>query len=179
MSRRSRRIERLFPRLLTDGYERYSPQDFNYNCASFAAGDTFRWWDGYGLGSGYYWPPSAQKGSLFKHLISAYKAVGFENCDKNTKLEMGYEKVALYMDDNGEWTHVSRQRTDGWWESKLGESEDIVHRLPESLAGPDPAYGTIQLVMRRSLVLGAIARSKIRKEAIQLRLLKYGGVKLR
>ena len=29
------------------------------------------------------------------------------------EIESGYEKVALYADDQGEWTHVARQLPDG------------------------------------------------------------------
>lgn len=174
MSRRSRRIERIFPRIVHDGYELRSREDFSYNCIAFAAGDLFQLWDGYGGGTGTYWPDPHQRGCMFKHLIYAYEAVGFRKCNRDTRLEHGFEKVALYMDESGEWTHAARQRQDGWWESKLGEWDDIIHRIPESLTGPEPAYGTIQLVMARSITLSARARYSIRRLAVSEGRLRFG-----
>ena len=45
------------------------------------------------------------------------------------------EKVALYADDQGNWTHAALQLPDGWWTSKLGPDEDILHRTPQALLG--------------------------------------------
>jgi hypothetical protein len=48
--------------------------------------------------------------------------------------EPGYEKVAIYAAPDGTPTHVARQLTSGLWSSKLGQLQDIQHRL-EDLAG--------------------------------------------
>ena len=67
---------------------------------------------------------------------------------RRDELEAGHEKVALYADDQGEWTHVARQLPDGWWTSKLGPDEDILHRTPQALAGD--LYGQVQAIMKRT-----------------------------
>ena len=45
-------------------------------------------------------------------------------------------------------THAARQLPDGWWTSKLGPDEDILHRTPQGLAGD--LYGHVRMVMKRS-----------------------------
>jgi hypothetical protein len=64
-------------------------------------------------------------------------------------LELGYEKVALYADGNGEWTHAARQLADGWWTSKLGPDEDILYQTPQALVGD--LYGQVHAIMRRTM----------------------------
>jgi hypothetical protein len=55
--------------------------------------------------------------------------LGYAPC-AGDELEAGLEKVALYADEHGEWTHAAPQLPDGWWTSKLGPEEDILHRTP-------------------------------------------------
>ena len=57
-------------------------------------------------------------------------------------------KVALYADEWGGWTHAARQLADGWWTSKLGPAEDILHRTPSALVGV--VYGEVREFMKRA-----------------------------
>src|SRR4051812_16315721 len=111
MMRGSRLIARVFPFIQPNSYERHSYPTRAYNCIAYAAGDIFAWWDPYG-----YWP-NADAGERLGHLIEAFKTVGFADCGQNCLPEPGYEKVALYQDVDGKWTHAARLRPDGWWES--------------------------------------------------------------
>lgn len=74
--------------------------------------------------------------------------MGYVVCDNET-LESEFEKVVLYVDKDGLWTHAAKQCDDGQWTSKLGSLEDIIHRTPDAVAGPDPAYGEIACYMKR------------------------------
>ena len=76
-----------------------------------------------------------------------FAALGYAPCGGD-ELEAGHEKIALYADDQGEWTHAALQLPDGWWTSKLGPDEDIFHLTPQALVGD--LYGQVQAIMKRS-----------------------------
>ncbi len=82
----------------------------------------------------------------------AFELVGFEQCESPDH-EPGFEKVAIYADDDGAPTHAARQLEDGRWASKLGDWEDIEHESPENLESGThmrSKYGEVALVMRRN-----------------------------
>jgi hypothetical protein len=62
------------------------------------------------------------------------------------ELEAGFEKIALFANDQGQPKHAARQLSDGHWTSKLGKSEDIEHALHD-LTGV--LYGSVVLIMKR------------------------------
>ena len=73
-------------------------------------------------------------------------SLGYEEGD-DFGLEVGVEKVAIFVDENFLPTHAARQLQDGTWTSKLGEGEDIMHVQLEHVSGR--IYGIPVLVMRR------------------------------
>jgi hypothetical protein len=133
-------LEEAFPNLAADGYVVASPKTRAYNCVAWAAGDASRWWE-----PGIYWP--GPSGDDLASLVGLFTALGYAPC-AGDGLEAGHEKVALYADDRGEWTHAARQLSDGWWMSKLGPDEDILHRTPHALVGD--LYGQVQAIMKRA-----------------------------
>ena len=135
----SAELEGAFPGLATDGYVVASPKTHAYNCVAWAAEDASRWWE-----PGIYWP--GPLGDDLAALAGLFAALGYAPCEGD-ELEAGHEKVALYADDQGEWTHAARQVPDGWWTSKLGPDEDILHRTPQALVGD--LYGQVQAIMKR------------------------------
>lgn len=140
-------LEAQLPNLKKSAYKVMSPDTGSYNCIAFAARDESRYWDSSGIPlPGYYWPPEAQRGSTIDALQSAFAAIQYVRC-AGSQYEPEYERVALYADANGTWTHAARQRDDGLWESKLGDSFDIRHKNPHSLIGPE--YGMVWGYMRR------------------------------
>lgn len=159
MSWRIGRIEDLFPNLVSEGYRGNSVPDAAYNCIAFAAGDFRRVWDGFGCGDGSFWPDGAIQGVSIVQLVGAFRAEGFEVCS-NGNPEDGSEKVVLYVDDEYEWTHAARLRPDGWWESKVGELEDILHKTPRALEGTE--YGRAFVYLKRSLEMCEKVRIKYR-----------------
>jgi hypothetical protein len=132
-------LEGAFPSLAAEGSVVASPKTHSYNCVAWAAGDVSRWW-----GPGIYWP--GPPGDDLAALAGLFAALGYAPC-VGDDLEASHEKIALYADDQGEWTHAARQLPDGWWTSKLGPDEDILHRKPEALVGD--LYGQVQLIMKR------------------------------
>lgn len=95
---------------------------------------------------GYYWPDGADRGDGPDSLRSAFEKIGYEICTSQD-LEPGYDKVALYIDDDGFWTHAAKQREGGDWSSKLGNSEDIAHQTPHCFGGS--IYGNVCYYMKR------------------------------
>lgn len=62
----------------------------------------------------------------FDSLQRMVDRIGVELCD-NGLLEAGFEKVAVYADANGFWSHMAKQEDNGEWSSKLGRLEDVRH----------------------------------------------------
>jgi hypothetical protein len=140
-------LEKIFPNLLSAGYSPKSAKSLVYNCIAFAAGDETRKWVGF-REEGYYWPGGAKEGHTLDALISAFEQLKYAVCESDA-LEPDHEKIALFVDKDGFWTHAAKQAEDGQWLSKLGNLEDIVHRTLEAVAGPDPAYGQVACLMKR------------------------------
>jgi hypothetical protein len=147
MNSEEENIKRLFPRLNYDHFKVTSEEDINYNCVAWAAmEDKTRFWQPF-WGAPYrqyYWPAGVPR----KLSMDAYKALferlGYEVCSEAT-YEKDYEKVALF-EKRGFFSHVAHQSKDGIWKSKLGDLQDIEHKL-ESLIGK--TYGDIVMVMRK------------------------------
>jgi hypothetical protein len=150
MTDQLRHLESIFPDLAAAGYDPKSEKSGAYNCIAYAVGDETRKWAAY-REVGYYWPDGAKEGHNLDALISAFEQLEYAICPDET-LESECEKVALYVDEDGLWTHAAKQCEDGQWTSKLGNLEDIIHRTPQALAGIDPAYGRVACIMKRRRV---------------------------
>ena len=136
-------LERIFPSLSPDNYQRTSDYTPAYNCIAWAAGSTTEWW---WPSPNYYWPHSAPREPTISAGIKAFATLNYTRCS-NTKLESGIEKVALYALDNT-LTHAARQLEDGNWTSKSGREIDIMHVTLESLCGKE--YGEVACFMQRT-----------------------------
>ncbi|HET6882740.1 MAG TPA: hypothetical protein VFI31_21410 [Pirellulales bacterium] len=95
---------------------------------------------------GYYWPPGADQGDGPEALQSCFAQIGYESCDDGNP-EDGFEKVALYVDSDGMWSHAAKLEADGEWASKLGEIEDIRHQSEHCFE--NSLYGNVFGYMRR------------------------------
>ncbi|MEG3858797.1 hypothetical protein QT974_06710 [Microcoleus sp. herbarium12] len=73
--------------------------------------------------------------------------LGYEIC-KDDLLEVGYQKIAIYVDLNGIPTHAARQLVNGKWTSKLGWLEDMEHEL-DGLVGD--RYGVVGQILKRAV----------------------------
>lgn len=137
-------IEELFPNLKATGYRPTSKKTPAYNCIAWAAGRDDRWWE---PAVGYYWPIAGVQMGTVKAAVQMFEHFGFKIC-KKPDLEDGYEKVAIYGQDE-EYTHAARQLPSGKWTSKLGFLEDIEHDILEGLVGVE--YGLVAHVMKRAI----------------------------
>src|SRR5215831_14076132 len=92
-------LESLFPNLKANEYQLTSPASIDYNCIAWAAEDDTTWWwpDAFG---GYYWPPQAPRTETIQAFIAAYSLLGYEPCS-NAEQELGYEKLAIYVNVQG------------------------------------------------------------------------------
>ena len=130
-----------FPNLHNEGFTVVDLPSDLYNCIAYAAGDTSRWWD---HTARRYWPSYATRSKLIESLQEVFTGLGFEECDDGS-FEPGYQKVALYEEDEGTWQHASLQMPNGAWRSKMGEGPVIEHRSPESLSGGPYGHPTIHM----------------------------------
>lgn len=136
-------IDGAFPRLASDGYSETSPADLLYNCVGWAAGDTSRWW---WPDEASYWPEGARREWSLDAFVAAFATLGYEPCESDG-LESGFEKVVIYVREDGRPTHMARQLPSGRWTSKLGESEDIEHTSVRGVEGD--IYGDCKKILRR------------------------------
>ncbi len=136
-------LERAFPNLRGSGYVITSPQDKNYNCIAWAAGDTSRhWWPT----PFSYWPPGVARELTQTAFEEAFRRLQYEPC-ADGGIEDRFEKVALYANQSGAPTHMARQLESGAWTSKLGPSEDIRHNSVGAVEGS--IYGSVARYFRR------------------------------
>jgi len=140
-------METFFPGLQTSQYKVTSPATISYNCISWAAGDTEKWWwpDPFDQ---YFWPSGILRKESINAFVNAFEFLGYSIC-KDGNYETGYEKVAIYAKIDGRPTHAARQIDSGKWTSKIGQLEDIEHSI-NSLSGD--IYGEPIVYMKRPKV---------------------------
>jgi hypothetical protein len=145
----SQEIEKQFPKLKFSDYKLTSQDTIDYNCVAWAAEDTENWWwpDADNI---HYWPLNVPREETLEAFIQVYQIIGYEVCENNV-LEKGFQKIAIYTNDNKIPTHVARQLPSEKWTSKLGQNEDIEHETPESLTGDYPAYGVVSCFMKKRI----------------------------
>lgn len=134
-----------------------SPCSEDYNCIAWAAEDNEAWWwpNPFGLS---YWPFYPAGDTSLQNFIEAYSTLGYERCQDAT-LEVGFKKVALYIDDSNQVTHAARQLDNGDWTSKLGKLYDIKHSFVEiwqDIAYGDQVfntaiYGKLAVILRKQI----------------------------
>lgn len=140
-------LELRYKNLRNSGYCVTSQRTPIYNCIAWAAGENDRWWWPIPYEAPYYWP-EAGKDELLEDFISGFGTLGYISCD-NGNLEEGYEKVAIYIDENSEVSHMARQLNTGLWTSKCGNLEDIQHKLEDLEGEYGYGYGKVAHFMKR------------------------------
>ena len=129
---------------LKDNFTVTSPKDTRYNCIAWAYGENHKW---FWPAKRCYWPTNIPYENTPEAFIKLFAAIGYQHCE-DSLLELGYEKIALYIKDN-EPQHAAKQLNNGKWTSKLGQDIDIQHDTPACLNGP--LYGNAIVFMRRKL----------------------------
>ena len=152
-------LEACWPRLASEPYNITSARSRRYNCVAWISQDQSRWWEPQERG-GFYWPEGLPKEDFsLANYLAAFRTLGFERCADGA-LTDGVEKIAVYVDDAGEFTHVAVQLDDGWWSSKLGHFNDVSHQGLESLLRGRPlTYGENFIFMARRRLRSSRPRS--------------------
>ena len=139
-----RQARRQWPRLDPNIYRLTSAPDPNYNCVGHAMKYKV-WWEPSGRPE-HYWPRRVPLEDTMDAYIEAFRTRHFVLCETD-EAEEGYEKIALYADEIGRFTHVAVQLPGGEWSSKLGKARDIATPLLDDLVGN--YYGEPVRFMRR------------------------------
>ena len=145
-------MEVKFENLKPSDYEGKSPVDWGYNCISWAMGRNDKpFWPSKQL-TFYSWPiklPRQDVGQeTLANFVKAFRRLRYKPLiGKNYSLEKGFEKVAIYVNNQGTPTHAARQLPSGVWTSKMGDEQDVEHINPSVLEGN--GYGTVAIVMKR------------------------------
>lgn len=139
---------RDFPNLRREECRNTSAKSKLYNCFAWALDDIERKWAPV---EGYYWPGGIPREETLTAYERAYGLYGYERC-ASEGLEAGFEKIAIFWDEEGVPTHAARQLENGHWTSKIGDLEDIEHFTLRALQGP--LYGVVAVVLRRRKVRG-------------------------
>ncbi|KAB2922014.1 MAG: hypothetical protein F9K22_12665 [Bacteroidetes bacterium] len=131
-----------WPNLYDTSYRETSLETIEYNCAAFAIGRTDIVVDSYG----YWWPDDLVRDHKIESYAEFFKKYGFIET-ANGDLELGFDKICLFADGGGLFTHVAIQQSSGYWKSKMGDYEDIEHYTVNAVSGR--LYGSPQIYMKR------------------------------
>ncbi len=138
------------PNLGRAGYKVTSPKDKRYNCVAWAvAADQERWWEPRNE-PGCFWPKAIPMAYTLENYVKVFELFGYASCH-DASLIAGFEKVAIYQDYDGSFTHVARQLPAGTWISKLGRCEDIEHNNIDALTSTD--YGVPAVYLQRKIAI--------------------------
>ncbi len=136
---------RLFPNIDLKGFKPTSEPNVFYNCFAWAGGDTEINWEP--SKSRYVkWFTKSNAWTL-ENFIENYAHIGYTEITESSELEPEYEKIAIYVNDEGEPAHAARQQDDGTWTSKLGIIDDIEHRTLECLE--NDIYEKVKVILKR------------------------------
>jgi hypothetical protein len=130
------------------GFEETSPQDRKYNCIAWVAGDkTRKWWPWAHPPMGH-WPDGVDREDTVEAFVGAFATLRYEACADGA-LELGFEKLAIYVGSDGRVKHMARQTSTGAWSSKLGDFEDVEHETLEMLESK--VYGAAKAFVKRAI----------------------------
>jgi len=130
-------------------FEVTSPKTRSYNCIAWAAGEVRRrWWPDKMKVD--FWPKGVEREVTLAAFTVAFATLGYQTCESGD-LEVGYEKIAIFLKPGGTPAHAARQLANGLWTSKLGSDQDIEHDL-HCVEGS--SYGRVKQFMKRPLQAG-------------------------
>jgi hypothetical protein len=126
------------PELRNHQHDFKSQRTWRYNCYAYAIHITCAFFDPY-KGINTYWIEGVPENNSKETMVLFFSKFGFKECI-NGELEAGKQKIALYLDKDGNVSHAARQEPSGIWASKLGPQHDIVHENLECL---ESVYGVV------------------------------------
>src|SRR5713226_5715869 len=100
-------IEADFPNLRRAPWAITSPIADVPNCVGWALHDRNQFWDPSMVGvNGYFWPPDIPREWTLNSIRRVFQIHGYEESDSD-ELEARFEEIAIYVDAQGEPTHVA------------------------------------------------------------------------
>jgi len=141
-------IESWHPKLIGTNYKIISSSfDIqNYNCIAYVL-DIFDIWCGPATN---FWPYETLPRSVkLDNYIKYFELYDYDVCE-NDSYEIGFTKIALYIDKYNFVNHAAKQFKNSW-RSKLGTSYVIEHKL-DWISGDDFSnYGRIGVIMKKKI----------------------------
>jgi hypothetical protein len=123
-------------------------------CIAWVAGETSRlWWPWASPPQGY-WPSGVTRNDTVDGFVAAFGTVGYVRCEDGG-LEIGFEKLAIYVGSDGLVKHMARQNSSGTWSSKLGKLEDVEHETLEMIECKE--YGSALAFVKRPTIVSLAA----------------------
>jgi len=129
-------------------YRKTSEATIEYNCLAWAVGNNEKWFDVQRYCAGYYWPKDVEREWSVAAIKKIFSLYGFTEETLFQDYEEGFDKVAMYVSDEGVPTHFARQLPNGKWTSKLGELIDVEHDDLKCLEGSS-GYGTMSVILKK------------------------------
>lgn len=131
---------------------------------AFANGDERHWWQAGLHGGRYSWPPKVK--DTLAGWVELFTKQGYE-LTTNREAEIGFEKIAIYV-DLGDMLPGHVAKSDGRvWKSKLGRLQDIEHETLDLLEGDQAAeYGIVEKIMRRPIPSPVKRRAAKKKKTV-------------
>lgn len=142
-------LEAKYPKLRAGNYVVSSLATGRYNCMAFVRNDVRHWWQAGTNGGMFFWPEKIA--DTLDGWVEIFLREGFTLTD-NRDVEVGVEKVAIYVDLTDMLPgHIAK--SDGrCWQSKLGRLQDIEHVSLDLLEGDKHCeYGIVERVLRRPI----------------------------
>lgn len=165
-------IESHYPNLRAIGYgissKSTSESLVKYNCVALVADDQTMWWEPSTVNSkpvrkpGRYWPGGIPTDGSVESYVMLFELLGYEQLDISNKsdasrLEILYEKIAIFGYPEEAFSHVAYQLYFGWI-SKLGDWHDIKHKTLKALESD--YYGEVKVIMKKRCSLrGLLSRA--------------------
>jgi hypothetical protein len=134
---------------LANHFRRTSDPDIGYNGLAWALGSTQRNFDPEKI-AGYYWAPGVPRECTITAYLKLLALHQYELEARDGRLEEGWEKIAIYVDAEGEPRHFARQLENGKWTSKLVDLIDIEHDDLTCLEGEN--FGHVNSILMRRRV---------------------------
>jgi hypothetical protein len=134
----------VFPNSSKEKFCATSPPTWSYNCIAWACGDNSKWyWPDSSEIS--YWPDEVPRQVTIEAFIKLFERLDYFLA-QNGEMEIGFEKIAIFVDEDSKPTHAARQLDNGLWTSKLGPNHDISHSIFSMSNG---VYGNVSVFMKR------------------------------
>jgi hypothetical protein len=145
-------LKRDFPNLSYTNSNKTSEATDTYNCLAWAIGINNKYlWP-----NSIYWPNDDLNGppnkitfkTYFEKYLKYFEVTNKDHVSYKTVIP-GYQKIAIYIDNDNLPSHFARQLPNGMWTSKLGDNIDITHNTLEVLEGP--VYGKVGIIMAKKI----------------------------